>query len=161
MITIPAVKELLHILPYFILLLGLALLAWYDHKTKRLPNKALLIIFGLVLICRTIEWLHQKDASFIVFLLESALGAVMGGGLLFIAALITNGGIGGGDIKLAFILGLCFGSWPTTFMLLIAAPAALVAGTIQRIRTKGGPIRIAFCPFLLLGSLAAVGTLLM
>jgi len=41
---------------------------------------------------------------------DRILAAVAGGGIFFLIAAITKGGIGGGDIKLIFVLGLWLGS---------------------------------------------------
>lgn len=40
---------------------------------------------------------------------DRILAAVAGGGIFFVIALITGGGIGGGDIKLVFVLGIWLG----------------------------------------------------
>ena len=41
---------------------------------------------------------------------DRILAAVAGGGIFFLIATVTKGGIGGGDIKLIFVLGLWLGS---------------------------------------------------
>lgn len=43
-------------------------------------------------------------------LADRILAAVLGGGIFFIISLVTRGGIGGGDVKLIFVLGLWLGS---------------------------------------------------
>ena len=43
-------------------------------------------------------------------LADRILAAVAGGGIFFFIATVTKGGIGGGDIKLIFVLGLWLGS---------------------------------------------------
>ena len=44
-------------------------------------------------------------------LLKSGLGFVTGFMILFCVALVTNGGVGGGDIKLIAVLGILYGAW--------------------------------------------------
>lgn len=43
-------------------------------------------------------------------LADRILAAIIGGGIFFIISLVTRGGIGGGDVKLVFVLGLWLGS---------------------------------------------------
>lgn len=43
-------------------------------------------------------------------LADRIISAVVGGGIFLILAFVSNGGIGGGDIKLVFVLGLWLGS---------------------------------------------------
>lgn len=43
-------------------------------------------------------------------LADRMLAAIAGGGIFFIISLVTRGGIGGGDVKLVFVLGLWLGS---------------------------------------------------
>lgn len=53
------------------------------------------------------------------------MGFLNGGLILLAAAWITHGGIGGGDIKLAALLGLLFGTRGVCLILFIAAISAL------------------------------------
>ena len=43
-------------------------------------------------------------------LTDRILSAVIGGGIFLLMAFLSNGGIGGGDVKLVFVLGLWLGS---------------------------------------------------
>ena len=45
-------------------------------------------------------------------LVEAGLGILVGGGLLLLLAVVTRGGIGGGDIKLVALLGSALGWKP-------------------------------------------------
>ena len=42
--------------------------------------------------------------------IDRIFAAVTGGGIFFVIAMLTGGGIGGGDIKLVFVLGIWLGS---------------------------------------------------
>ncbi|QGG46594.1 prepilin peptidase [Heliorestis convoluta] len=50
-------------------------------------------------------------------LLSGFIGLLVGGGLLLLIAIVSKGGMGGGDIKLAGILGLFLG-WPQILLVL-------------------------------------------
>ncbi len=84
----------------------------------------LLIYFLLLTICTDFEQHVIYDRMLLpfgllafpmIFLLELPLmnhliAAFAGGGLLLFLAILTRGGIGGGDIKLIFVLGLWLGT---------------------------------------------------
>ncbi len=85
---------------YMILLIILFVVAYIDHKQKIIPDRlniivALLGIFNLILNLENCKmYIASAAITFAVF--------------LFLAVL-TDGGIGGGDIKLFTALGLIFG----------------------------------------------------
>lgn len=60
-------------------------------------------------------------------LTDRILAAVIGGGIFFVIALITGGGIGGGDIKLVFVLGIWLGS---KILLNVVLAASVFGGVI-------------------------------
>lgn len=72
----------------------------------------------------------------------------MGGTILLAAALATKGGIGGGDIKLTFLLGLVYGPYDILIILFIATVSALFFGVMKRFRYGEKAIRLAFVPFI-------------
>ena len=51
-------------------------------------------------------------------IISHLLAALGGGVLFFLLAVLTRGGIGGGDIKLIFVLGLWLGAWPLAAVIL-------------------------------------------
>lgn len=53
------------------------------------------------------------------------MGFLFGGLLLLIAAMVSNNGIGGGDIKLAALLGILYGPYGVLFILAAASLSAL------------------------------------
>lgn len=56
------------------------------------------------------------------------MGFLFGGLLLLIAAMVSNNGIGGGDIKLAALLGILYGPYGVLFILAAASLSALPSG---------------------------------
>jgi prepilin signal peptidase PulO-like enzyme (type II secretory pathway) len=59
-------------------------------------------------------------------LLQAALGALVGGGLVLLVAIVSRGGMGGGDIKLMAMLGAALG-WRSA---LVALALSQVAGAV-------------------------------
>ena len=131
----------------------------YDIKTQRVPDKALAVFIPIVLLG---PFLSGMEATF-PLLLQSALGAVCGFGVLLAAGLVSKdgSGIGGGDIKLAGLIGFVFGPYRMIAILLFAALLAAPAGFIfMRGRKRGAPLHMAFVPFLTFGSLMVVAVTL-
>ncbi|MEW6621696.1 MAG: A24 family peptidase [Bacillota bacterium] len=85
--------------------------------------------------------------------LANALGgALIGGGSLFIIALLSKGGMGGGDIKLMFAGGFILGSVLTLLALFISFLAGALFGIILiSLNVKSRKDPIPFGPFLSIG----------
>ena len=79
----------------------LVLTGWTDWKTKRIPNT---YIIGIIAAGLGSMWLMQE-----VSLIQRIAGIFVVSVPLLIVAVLTHGGIGGGDIKLmaagGFLLG--------------------------------------------------------
>ena len=145
-----------YLLLIILILCGFAV---YDIQNKRVPNRALIFFLPVAMMAPIVMSLTKGEFSInITSLLHNALfavfGALLGGGILLLAGLISGGGIGGGDIKLTAILGFIYGPFGITGMLLVAAPVAMIYSTIRKKQPKGDNLRLAFVPHILLGSLS-------
>ncbi|GKV68785.1 type 4 prepilin-like proteins leader peptide-processing enzyme [Sporosarcina sp. NCCP-2716] len=69
---------------------------------------------------------------------DSVLGAAAGFGILLLVAIVSKGGMGGGDIKLFFVIGLVLGVQLTLLTLFLAALIGSIAGIIHLRRTGQG-----------------------
>lgn len=79
--------------------------------------------------------------------------AALGGGLLFLFIAVLTGGMGGGDVKLTFVLGLWLGVTATLEMLFIAFVLGGISGAALLIfGKKGCKDAIPFGPFLCTGA---------
>lgn len=106
-----------------------------------IPNKILLFFLPLLALGRILSPLDPWW--------DSLLGAVCGAGLLWLIAVASKGGMGGGDIKLFFLIGLVLGTGKTLLTLFIAAIIGLLLGAIVlRIRKQGHKTPIPFGPFI-------------
>jgi len=83
---------------------------------------------------------------------ESLLGILVGGGTLFVIIHASNGGMGGGDMKLEAMLGAFLG-WKIALMsLLIAALAGgAIAVVLLALKIRGRKDPVPFGPFLAFG----------
>lgn len=128
-------------------------LALIDLDTKRLPNLIVLpaLIAGVLLLA---------TAAILRANTEALIGAAIGGAGLFalylLLAVVSRGGMGMGDVKLAALLGLYLGflGWGS---LLVGAFAAFVLGglfgvLLLTIRKAGRKTAIPFGPWMILGA---------
>ena len=88
-----------------------------------------------------------------LLIFKACLGGSVGFFLLLIIAVATNGGIGGGDIKLVTVLGLYYGVFGLFQILILSGTAAIFAALPLRLQYKSKPTAIPFAPFLFLGCL--------
>jgi len=101
-----------------------------DIAYMLIPDKVLLP-FALVLIGLRIFIPLEP-------LWDSFLGAIVGFGVLFLIAVVSKGGMGGGDIKLFFVIGLVLGTVNTLVTLFLAAFIGSIVGIIVLKRTGQG-----------------------
>ncbi|MGN7408499.1 prepilin peptidase [Sporosarcina sp. SAFN-010] len=110
-----------------------------DIAYMLIPNK-ILLPFGIsIALLRIVSPLAPWWDSF--------LGATVGFLVLLLIAIVSKGGMGGGDIKLFFVIGLVLGTKLTLFTLFLAALIGSIVGIIHLRRTRqGGKTPIPFGP---------------
>lgn len=87
---------------------------------------------------------------------DAFLGAALGGGLLLALAIISKGGMGGGDIKLMFAAGFYLGGAMTAVALFVGFfSGALVGIVLMVLKLKTRKDYIPFGPFLSGGIMVA------
>jgi leader peptidase (prepilin peptidase)/N-methyltransferase len=88
---------------------------------------------------------------------SALLGAFIGGGLFLLIAIVSRGGMGGGDIKLTAMIGAFLG-WQGVFVtIFLAALSGAVSGLfLMIIKKKGRKDALPFGPFLAIGALLAL-----
>lgn len=85
---------------------------------------------------------------------DSIVGAVVGFGILYCIAVVSRGGMGGGDIKLFFLLGLVLGTINTLLTLFVAAVIGMIVGIIVlKVRQQGRKTPIPFGPSIALAAI--------
>ena len=105
MIGILSVNKLL-ITYHALTLLFLAGFALYDKRHHRIRNAALLAFLPWCLLSLPLAAYACPWMAFPETMLRCAIGFLSGFLLLLSVSLATNGGIGGGDIKLVALLGI-------------------------------------------------------
>ena len=125
--------------------------ALYDFRRHLVRNQALAIFFFWCLLSLPLT-ASTSLLPVSLLILQAVMGFLNGGLILLAAAWITHGGIGGGDIKLAALLGLLFGTRGVCLILFIAAISALAFVLLISGRNRSSPLRLPFVRFLFLGS---------
>lgn len=131
--------------------------AAYDFCHLRVPDRALVLFCPAVFAApffRTPALLYQK-MTLLAFGVSFA-GAAVGFFILLSAALISrsDAGIGGGDIKLAALMGFVYGPCRILAIMLIASALALIPALTTKKRKLNTSLALPFVPFLALGTLA-------
>ena len=119
-----------------------------DHQI--IPNK--LTILGAVLAPVILALTRPEDIP------EHVIAAFAASGFLLLAIMIRPGGMGLGDVKLTFVLGLFLGR-DVLVALFVAFLAGSVIGGVIMARVgvaKGRKTKVPFGPFLALGGLVAL-----
>ncbi|WP_300775424.1 prepilin peptidase [uncultured Acetatifactor sp.] len=139
---------------YALTMLPLAGFAFYDYRHHRIRNAALLAFLPWCLLYLPVAAYARPGTTFPEALLHCTMGFLSGFLLLLSVSLATDGGIGGGDIKLAALLGIPFGASGLMAALALSCFFALLHLGIRRACKRKAPGNIPFAPYLFFGCLA-------
>lgn len=120
--------------------------ALIDVDCGLIPNRLTMPALGAALILATLSG----------SLLSALLGGLVLGGLFLALALLSNGGLGGGDIKLAAVIG-AFCGWPgaLTALVLVSLIGGVYALYLLIFKGAGRKTAVRFGPILALGAFLA------
>ena len=126
-----------------------AVLALIDVETRRIPNAIVLPALALA-ACTSWAWPERGAA-------EGLAGAAVGLGVMAPAYALSRGGLGGGDVKMAALVGAAAGYPGALAALLVATASAAVAAAVLLVsRPEGRRATMPYGPFLALGGLAGL-----
>jgi leader peptidase (prepilin peptidase)/N-methyltransferase len=119
------------------------------------------MVVALLLALIPQSWLTQETwltTTIQPGIASAALGGAIGFGIFLLIAVVSRGGMGWGDVKLAALIGLATG-FPMVFLAIIMAAilGGIVAVALLAARKRGRRQMIPFGPFL---AVAAMATLL-
>ena len=152
------------LVPYLFIIACFIVIIFVDFEHRIIPDEVSLggLAAGLI-FSFFIPEMHGVTLGQNGFLMSdlkslglSLLGAFVGGGIIFIMAIIGDWifkkeSMGGGDIKLLAMIGAFLG-WDMAILTFFIAPIfGAVFGIIEKIRTKESTI--AYGPFLVLGAI--------
>jgi leader peptidase (prepilin peptidase)/N-methyltransferase len=137
------------LIKYLFLAALLVAISFIDIDHFLIPN--CLVLAGIV--CGIATGFFVTDVS----PWYALLGAASTAGFLLLVALISRGGMGMGDVKLALVTGLFLG-WPLGLLGLLAGACAggLLGIFLIAIRIRGRKDPVPFAPFIALGTLIAL-----
>ncbi|TQR14831.1 prepilin peptidase [Psychrobacillus soli] len=119
-----------------------------DIAYMLIPDKILLFFLVPLIIVRIFSPLNPWW--------DSIVGAAMGFGVLFLIAMLSKGGMGGGDIKLFFVIGVVLGVNDTLLTLFLASVIGTVIGIITLKKAKKGrKTPIPFGPSIAIAAIVA------
>ena len=133
---------------------GLVVLTVIDLDHKLLPNRVVYPMFVAGWVGLTVDALIRDRFG---LLADAAIGALIFGGFFLLIALIVPAGMGGGDVKLAFVLGTFLGYVGGPGVVLVGMFLSFLVGGVLGIAVmalgRGGrKTQIPFGPFLALGT---------
>jgi prepilin signal peptidase PulO-like enzyme (type II secretory pathway) len=138
----------LELIPGSILVSVLVLAVMTDLRQKLILDRVTLPVVVMLLIMR----MFVGEYSFWFYV----IGGMVGFALLLVIAIISKGGMGGGDIKLYAAIGLALGPWLTMMSLVLASfIGAFVGLTLILLGRVQRRDFIPFAPFIWLGTLVA------
>ncbi|HET9173767.1 MAG TPA: prepilin peptidase [Candidatus Saccharimonadales bacterium] len=138
-------------------LIGLMALLVYDVRWMLLPNKIVFPCTGLALIQAGL--LLATSHSLTSSLIALSLATLVGGGIFYIIFQVSSGKwIGGGDVKLGFLMGILAGapSKSLLFIFVAAVLGSIVSLPLLATKRLDRKSTIPFGPFLIVGGVISV-----
>ncbi len=143
-----------HAVIYGILCSALVVITFIDLDFQIIPDVITLpgILIGIVAGSLLMPDPFARHA--LLGFRASAAGLLAGGGLFYAIAVLSKGGMGGGDIKLMAMVGALMG-WKSVFLTIFlgSLTGALFGIVLMVTQGKGRKTKIPFGPFLALGTL--------
>jgi len=132
----------------------LIVMSVYDLRWMILPNRVMVPALGVAVVYAAVAAALSGDWTALGW---SAVAAVVAGGVFYLLAVLTKGrGMGGGDIKLAFVMGVLLGPLNTFVAMETAFMSAAVIGMLLwAARVIKRRAHIPFGPFLVAGTVFA------
>lgn len=137
---------------------ALVVLTVIDLEHRLLPDRIVYPTFVIAWAALIAVALVRDDPD---RLLDAAIGAAAFGGFFFVVALIYPAGMGGGDIKLAFVLGTMLGFLDGIGVVLVGMFLSFLIGAVAGVGVmlatgRGRKSQVPFGPFLALGTILAI-----
>lgn len=122
-------------LRWTVILWGIWLLAITDYREKKIPNKVVIVLL-LIRIVFLIYEMIANSQFWKLALGQMFLGAIIGGGVLLAAMIISRKGMGMGDVKMFFVIGAYVGSSRILPTLFYAFLVSAIGGIVLLISKK-------------------------
>lgn len=128
-----------------------------DARTHRLPNRIVLPTLGALIVLLGVEALAIGQTA---PAMRGLIGMLLLGGFYAALRAIGRSGIGGGDVKLAALIGLVL-AWHGWSALAVGAASAFVLGAayvlvLLALRRATRTTRVAFGPWMIIGAVLGI-----
>lgn len=139
---------------WLVILTGFIALIVYDIRWMLLPNR---IIYPLIGLASALAVFNLVSFGTLSVLLDLVFGVMVAGGIFYLLFTISKGRwIGGGDVKLGFLIGLILTGGPAEAFLVLLLASSLgtvfvLPGLLLRKVTTSS--RIPFGPFLIIAAI--------
>ena len=138
----------------FVFCSALVVISFIDLDFQIIPDKITLPGIPLGLIAGSFLLPDPFMTYTVLGYKASLIGFIVGGGLFYAIALISRGGMGGGDIKMMAMVGAVMGWKAVLLVTFLGSLIGSVVGVFLMIaKGKGRKTKIPFGPFLALGAL--------
>ncbi|HAN09300.1 MAG TPA: prepilin peptidase [Clostridiales bacterium] len=125
-------------------------IAMIDYEHQIIPNR-LIVLFLLMAILYRMNWFIKLDNNYLV-LSDGIIAAFAAFVVFFLLMTFSGGGMGGGDVKLIFPVGLMFGVEQIAYVVLVSSVLASIFAIILIIAKKANrKTPIPFGTFLAMG----------
>lgn len=129
------------LIPSLILSSFLIVITFIDYDHQLILDKVLIWLAGAGVVIN----LYTGNVSIV----DMILAALLGGGIILLIAIISRGGMGGGDIKFVAALGLWFGLPHTALILFLSFIFGGIGGVVLLLlKLKGRKDFIPFGPYI-------------
>jgi leader peptidase (prepilin peptidase)/N-methyltransferase len=128
-----------------------------DWEKGLILNKIVLPAIGAALVISAAFSIFLPDVEIVPFIGRAAAGGGIGLGIFFLIVIVSRGGMGWGDVKLAALIGLVTG-FPLVFVALLIGVilGGVVAALLLLLKVKKRKEAIPFGPFLAIGAIATL-----
>ena len=135
---------------WLLITVGLVALTLYDLLYMLLPTKVIYTLMILAIIMSFIVVFRSSDP--LIATIDFIIGSLIGGGIFYILYILSKGKwIGGGDVRLGFLLGLLAATAERSMLLIFIASliGAIVSITMILFKRMKRTTLIPFGPFLI------------
>ena len=132
------------------------IVALQDFRSKTIPNRYVLGFLATWVII-TVPELVLRTESTLRYLSTAGLGFLAAGGFFLLLYLVSNRGLGGGDVKYIAVAGLYLGLYGILSAIFFASIlSSLTAGILLLLKRIGRKDSIPLAPFLYVGILITI-----
>lgn len=136
---------------HIVLISSFICIAFIDYDHQIIPDELILFGFTLGIGYKLVLyfWMEQP-----IQILNSIWGLLLGGGFFLLIAILSNGGMGGGDIKLMAMVGFWFGWKDVIFITFFSFVIGSILSIILLLmKKKSRKDAIPFGPFIVMATL--------